>query len=305
MTQLFDQTFDLSVHDMFACWGSGATLYCPSDSARRIPHQFVRRHELSCWFSTPSTIALLGRLRMLRPDDFPTLRLSLFCGEPLPKRLAGEWLKAAPRSVVENLYGPTETTIAITAFRVPRDLAGLPDIVPIGTALPGQMAVVDAPQGEPGELALGGSQVTAGYWRQDALTEQRFKTRAGHRWYLTGDRAVFDGATLHFLGRLDRQVKIAGHRVELQEIESVLREAAGCDSVAALAWPIDSDGLAQGVVGVVTEESAPDAAMTALLRQRLAPYMVPARFLRLAEWPLNTNGKTDYTLLQTLVSGRP
>lgn len=120
-TQLFDLTFDLSVHDMFVCWGAGATLFRVPDKARFAPRDFVRRHDLTTWFSVPSTAATMLGLRALRPDDLPSLRLALFCGEALPKRLAVAWAQAAPNAVIENLYGLTETTIALTAFRMPRD----------------------------------------------------------------------------------------------------------------------------------------------------------------------------------------
>jgi non-ribosomal peptide synthetase component F len=120
-TQLFDLTFDLSVHDTFVCWGAGATLFRVPDKARFAPRDFVRRHDLTTWFSVPSTAATMLGLRALRPDDLPSLRLALFCGEALPKRLAVAWAQAAPNAVIENLYGLTETTIALTAFRMPRD----------------------------------------------------------------------------------------------------------------------------------------------------------------------------------------
>ena len=143
-TQLFDLTFDLSVHDMFLCWGAGATLYRVPDNARFAPRDFVRRHGLTMWFSVPSTAAMMLGLRALRPGDFPSLRLGLFCGEALPKRLALAWAAAAPNAVIENLYGPTEATIALTAFRLPRDpraLEALPEVMPIGARLPNQDAL--------------------------------------------------------------------------------------------------------------------------------------------------------------------
>ena len=83
-TQLFDLTFDLSVHDMFLCWGAGAALFRIPDNVRFVPRDFVRRHALTTWFSVPSTAAMMLGLRALRPGDFPSLRLGLFCGEALP-----------------------------------------------------------------------------------------------------------------------------------------------------------------------------------------------------------------------------
>jgi amino acid adenylation domain-containing protein len=313
-SQLFDLTFDLSVHDMFLCWGAGAALYCPTDSGRMAPRDFVRQHDLTFWFSTPSTAAFMWRLQMLRPDDFPSLRWGLFCGEALPRRLVEAWVKAAPNATVENLFGPTEATIAITAFRLPdnrRWLTELPETVPIGRPLPDQRTMIlradghPALDGEAGELCLAGSQVTDGYWQQPELTAERFirvtPDAAGEVWYRTGDRVRMDPAHgLLFLGRLDRQVKILGHRVELEEVEAALRRGAACDSVAAIAWPVDGDGLARGIVGFVAESGASNEAIIAACRRTLPPYMIPALVHRVADWPLTSNGKTDYTRLRRL-----
>ncbi|WP_160936200.1 amino acid adenylation domain-containing protein [Teichococcus coralli] len=313
-TQLFDLTFDLSVHDMFLCWKSGGALFCVPDRARMAPGEFVRRHDLSFWFSVPSVAMIMARLRMLQPDALPSLRWSLFCGEALPRRIAEVWAEAAPNSVVENLYGPTEATIAITAFRLPANpaaIARLPEIVPIGAPLPGQQARVIMADGAPavtgmdGELYLGGSQVAEGYWRRPDLTVERFSPPADAteppRWYRTGDRAmVSEEHGLIFLGRLDRQIKLGGHRVELQEVEVALRRAAATDSVAAIASPLDSLGLPKGITAFVTEDSLDSEAILAACRATLPPYMVPFRVYRVAEWPVNDNGKTDYAALRRM-----
>jgi amino acid adenylation domain-containing protein len=294
-TQLFDLTFDLSIHDLFVTWLSGATLYCPADGTRRGPYEFVNQHALTCWFSTPSTVAFMSRLRMLRPGGLPSLRWSLFCGEALPKTLAQQWVTTAANAIVENLYGPTEATIAITGFRLPADLSDLPDILPIGEPFAGQSATIEGD-----ELMLGGSQVTEGYWRQPEVTAERFIQRGSERLYRTGDRATRTAHGLCFQGRLDRQVKILGNRVELFEVEGVLRTGAGCDSVAAIAWPI-RDGIAYGVVAMVAEESLTDQVVIAECRRRLPSYMVPSRLVRVADWPLNSNGKTDYSALVAIL----
>jgi D-alanine--poly(phosphoribitol) ligase subunit 1 len=313
-TQLFDLTFDLSVHDMFVCWGAGATLFRVPDNARFSPRDFVRRNALTTWFSVPSTAAMMLGLRALRPGDFPSLRLSLFCGEALPKRLAVAWMAAAPNSVIENIYGPTEATIALTAFRLPRDpraLDELPEVVPVGAPFPGQDArPVDpsgklVPDGEEGELCLAGNQVTEGYWRRPDLTSQRFVRFdwdvAGRTWYRTGDRARRSREHgLEFLGRLDRQVKIAGHRVELQEVEAVLHRAAAANA-AAIAWPLGPDGLARGIVGFVAATARPSDFIIDACRQILPPYAMPSTIHRVEEWPLNSSGKTNHARLRDLM----
>lgn len=311
-TQLFDLTFDLSVHDMFLCWGAGATLFRVPDSARFAPRDFVRRHALTMWFSVPSTAATMLGLHALRPGDFPSLRLGLFCGEALPKRLAVAWAAAAPNAVIENLYGPTEATIALTCYRVPRDeevLDPLPDFVPIGTPLPEQDAQpVDpsgqpVPDGEEGELCLAGSQVTDGYWQRPDLTTQRFVRFDwdDRIWYRTGDRVRRTREHgLVFLGRLDRQVKVAGHRVELQEIEAVLHRAANANA-AAIAWPISPDGLARGIVGFVAQTTQSVENILNACRQALPAYAVPSSIHRVDDWPLTSSGKTDLASLRDLM----
>jgi acyl-coenzyme A synthetase/AMP-(fatty) acid ligase len=121
------------------------------------------------------------------------------------------------------------------------------------------------------------------------------------RWFRTGDRVV--ATPEHgfvFLGRTDTQAKIGGHRVELQEIEEVVRCAANCDLVAALPWPVDADGLASGVLVFLTASAVPDEAILAACRDRLPLYMVPACLRRVADWPLNPNGKTDRKQLAAL-----
>ena len=313
--QLFDFSFDLSVHDMFLCWAAGACLYSAPQNAKSMPRDFVRRHQLTFWFSVPSTAVFMSRMHVLKPGDFPSLRWSLFCGEALPMRLAREWQKAAPNSIVENLYGPTEATIAFTAYRVPQGgeagTDGL-DFVPIGWPLPGQAVAVlgsdglPVRDGEVGELCLGGSQVAGGYWRSPDKTAERFApprcAPEGTRWYRTGDLAV-NGPQhgLLFMGRIDRQVKIRGHRVELQEIEAVIRSEAGTDAVGVLPWPVLENGLAMGVAGFLSGRRATIAEIIEGCRRRLPEYMVPTNLHDLAEWPLNANGKTDYGALRSIL----
>ena len=314
-SQLFDFSFDLSVHDMFLAWSAGACLYCAPEAVIGL-HDFIRRCRLTFWFSVPSTAAFMRQLRMLKPGSYPDLRWSLFCGEALPMGLAATWQRAAPNAVVENLYGPTEATIAFTAYRLPRvrpaALETLPT-VPIGTPLAGQQAVIADASGEPlpagdtGELYLGGSQVAAGYWQAPEQTAARFRpprhADAGDlRWYRTGDRAVADPEHgLIFLGRMDRQAKIRGHRVDLAEVENAMRLAAGTDTVAAVPWPVGDDGLALGLIGFAAgSRRAPDEIIESC-RDCLPDYMVPSRVCRVGDWPINRNGKTDYAALMELL----
>lgn len=318
-SQMSDLSFDWSVHDLYVCWEGGACLVSVPEQSHLAPAKLIRNERLTMWASVPSAVGLMLNMRMLKPGAFPTLRASVFCGEPLPAAFAAAWQQAAPQSIVENLYGPTETTVAITRYRwdpatSPAQSAG--GIVPIGWMFEGQHgAVVDGelrpvPEGTPGELCLAGSQVALGYWKNPAETARRFVTLPGRgptRWYRTGDlvRQGEDGC-LYYLGRMDDQVKIRGYRVELPEIDHAVRQSCGAELVATVAWPV-RDGSAEGVVTFVSGTPAGDRRaepIVAACRRALPEYMVPREICFLDEMPLSPNGKIDRRRLVQLLQER-
>jgi acyl-coenzyme A synthetase/AMP-(fatty) acid ligase len=153
-------------------------------------------------------------------------------------------------------------------------------------------------RGQVGELAIAGRQLALGYLGLEALTAERFPVIGGKRWYLTGDLAMEDEAgVFHHLGRMDNQVKIHGHRVELEDIEAHLRVVAGTDQVAAVAWPVDN-GVAREIVGFVVRSDLAGSRIREALRRRLPPYMVPASIHALPRLPRNATGKLDRRALQ-------
>lgn len=301
LSQLFDLTFDLSAFDIFAAWQNGACVCCPEAGQLLRPSDFVGKSGLTVWFSVPSTAMFLERLGGLKPAMFPRLRLSLFCGEALTAELANAWSAAAPNSIVENLYGPTEATIACTAHRwEPESAPGANGFVPIGEPIGATQArVVDealrevAP-GEAGQLLLAGPQVVEGYWDDPTATARAFVTMQedGHG-YLTGDRVIRprEGAPLEYLGRVDSQIKILGHRVELEEVEAVLREEARAEAIA-VGWPLTPSGAA-GIVAFIESASVDTVQLRRALSERLPEYMVPRELRLVGELPLNANGKRD------------
>jgi amino acid adenylation domain-containing protein len=313
LSQMFDTTFDLSVFDMFVAWQQGGSVHCPARAALWNPMSFIRDQKLTVWFSVPSMAMLMKRLGALKPSAFPSLRWSLFCGERLPVDVATAWTAAAPRSILENLYGPTELTVACTAYRWdPRrspaecEAAG----VPIGYPLPGMHAIVadeglsEVAPGEPGELLMTGPQRTAGYWHDEAATAKAFVRVDGWAdvFYRTGDRVCrpADGGPLRFLGRVDHQIKVRGYRVELAEVESMLLEVPGVESAAALGWPVSPSGL-QGIAAFVTGHSIEPSAIRSSLQIKLQDYAVPQTIRVLPALPLNANGKVDRRALATLL----
>ena len=198
------------MHDVFVSLSAGSTLYVIPDREQQSPGGGTRRHALTFWFSTPSTAALMRRLGGLTPHAFPSVRTSLFCGEPLPQDLANTWSQAAPNSFVENFYGSTEATIAITRFRLPmaeRDRLG--GVVPIGVPFEGQFAAlcdangryVTACEGAEGELMVSGNQIALGYWEDSSQSKARFLSNLmgdphGRRWNKTGDLTRYEEVTV-------------------------------------------------------------------------------------------------------------
>jgi amino acid adenylation domain-containing protein len=312
LSQLFDLTFDLSAFDTFAAWQHGACVCCPDAGELLRPSDFVREAGLTVWFSVPSAAMFLERLGGLRIGMFPTLRLSLFCGEALPAELANAWAAAAPNSTVENLYGPTEATIACTAHRWERNAPpGANGFVPIGDGIGATVTQVVDEQlnevalGEPGQLLLGGPQVVEGYWDDAAATARSFVTMQGNgRGYLTGDRVVRTraGAPLEYLGRLDSQIKILGHRVELEEVEAVVREEAHADAIA-VGWPLTQSGAA-GIVAFVADPTLDKIRLRRALLARLPEYMVPREVRLVRDLPLNANGKHDRKALLSILEAK-
>ncbi|MGK5093074.1 amino acid adenylation domain-containing protein [Deltaproteobacteria bacterium TL4] len=311
-SQMFDLTFDLSVHDLFICWERGACLCVVPQASLMGPAKFIREKQLTLWFSVPSVVMFMAKMKMLKPNAFPTLRYSFFCGEALPVSSVQAWQQAAFHSKIDNLYGPTEATIAITRFpwTEASQASCLNGIVPIGWIFESQHGCVIASNrkevqvGEVGELCLSGTQISRGYLNNVEQNSSKFITLADRKdalWYRTGD-LVKQGADgcLYYLGRLDDQVQIRGHRVELQEVDHVLRNLTGCDLIASV--PKKSEGSVEALVAFIGEKTAADErTLIQQCKQRLPEYMVPQRIYFIHEMPLNVNGKIDRSQLMKIL----
>lgn len=314
VSQAYDLTFDPVIHDLFTCWTAGACLVFIPDNSVMAPAKIIREKNLTVWFSVPSVIGFMRRMGLLKPGAFPSLRRSLFCGEPLPADSVLAWRKAAPSSTVENLYGPTETTVILTRYKWMDGLSAnqcVNGITPIGWPLPGQQArVCDAegravPTGQSGELYLAGPQVVGRYWRDEDLSGRKFVRLAntgGELWYRTGDLARQDETgCLYFLGRIDDQVKVRGYRIELQEVDFVLRRIVQDDQATTVAWPV-RDGHAEGLVAFVRSSvQIGEHEILDRIRKALPEYMVPRKIQEVPDLPLNANGKIDRRKLVSML----
>ncbi|MGH8793285.1 MAG: amino acid adenylation domain-containing protein [Stackebrandtia sp.] len=296
----FDLTFDGSVHDLFVTWAQGGTLVAPQRNQLLSPVKTVNNLKLTHWFSVPSLISFAARLDTLKPGSMPTLKWSLFGGEAVPLEAARRWRAAASNSRVEVLYGPTELTIACTAYRMPADPADWPETpngtTPIGTCLPTlefQLLDDDGVPADSGELCVRGPQRFPGYL-DPANNEGNFVpagSDAEEAWYRTGDRVAWQDGNLIYLGRSDHQVKIHGHRIEPGEIEAVLRQLPGVRDATVLAVPAADDE--PELTAAVSGGACVPEQLYSTLSQRLPAYMVPRRITVLDQLPLNPNGKID------------
>ncbi len=251
----------------------------------------IRRHKVTHLQCTPSMA------RMLVANDEARAALGqvkhiMVGGEALPGALAAE-LAQITGAPVQNMYGPTETTIWSTTARS----RGGEGVVGIGTPIANTtLQVLDdaqqpLPLGAEGELWIGGAGVTRGYWQRPELTAERFVQIGGERLYRTGDlvRLRADGA-VDFLGRADHQVKIRGYRIELGEIETLLDAQPGVTQSVVMARE-DVPGDVR-LVGYVLGHADTGALKSALARV-LPAHMVPSALVRLDRFPLTPNKKID------------
>jgi len=291
--------FDVSVFEVFATLTAGATL-CIADDDQRIDPDLLsammRQEQVTVAELPPALLPLLD------PDALPDLRLLSVGGEAFAGKLVEVWRTA--RREFWNGYGPTETTVVVTLKRCDGAYVGNP---PIGRPMPGYRAhVVDeelrlVPRGSVGELCISGPCVAVGYSGSADETASAFvPTPDGtERMYRTGDlvRWRADG-DLDFLGRVDRQVKVAGNRIELLEIEAVMLSYDGV--VAASAQVIDTP-VAPMLIGYFVGSEVDKAELHRHLRGALPSYAMPQRLIGIPAIPLTVSGKVDLTALASAI----
>ncbi|WP_086839091.1 non-ribosomal peptide synthetase [Amycolatopsis kentuckyensis] len=292
--------FDVALWEFFWPLISGGTLVLARPGGHRDPRYLadvIRRLGVTDVHFVPSM------LREFLPEaaGLPGLRRVFCSGEALTPALRDR-LHATLDVELHNLYGPTETTIEVTAWTSP---PGPVATVPIGRPLWNtQLYVLDrwlrpVPPGVAGELYLAGTQLARGYQGQPGLSAGRFVANPfgapGSRMYRSGDRARWNhDGEVEYLGRVDHQVKVRGVRVEPAEIETVLRGHDGVSDVVVLPRPLAA-GDHQLVAYVIGTAGAD--ALRAHAAERLPQYMVPAAFVALAAFPVTASGKLDRAAL--------
>ncbi|MFC9545233.1 amino acid adenylation domain-containing protein [Streptomyces sp. NPDC056956] len=301
--------FDMTAYDLLGTLIAGACVVLPAPERDRDPGHWLdlmREHRVTLWHSVPALLGLLlDGMDDLGVDALPDLRVVLLGGDWIPVTLPGRLRARASRARVISLGGATEASMDSTIFEVEQvDPAW--QSIPYGVPMANQTAYVTdpdlrlVPPGVPGELYLGGTGLAWGYADAPGQTADRFLPNPfsgvpGDRMYRTGDLARYrpDGS-LELLGRVDFQVKIAGHRIELGEVEAALRDRPGIAQAVAAAVTVDGQ---RRLVGYVVPEEGADPVDPAAVREHLATrlpgYMVPSVLVALERLPLSPNGKVD------------
>ncbi|WP_108880280.1 amino acid adenylation domain-containing protein [Anderseniella sp. Alg231-50] len=301
-------TFDVSVWEFFWSFAVGSTLVVAEPGghvAMRYLYTLMDVHQVTYLHFVPSIL----RLFLMLPDLDKLPIKKLFCsGEALGfDSVETFYQKANAHAEVHNLYGPTEAAVDVSYYHCQRKSSD--GMIPIGKPVSNTgLYVLDengqpSPIGVPGELHIGGIQLARGYWAREELTAERFVTTElpdirYKRLYKTGDLAYFrrDGEIV-YMGRNDFQVKINGVRMELGEIETVIRSDEKTKDVVVVAE--DINGNKNLIAYVVSSEPTADVAeaLKALVAESRPSYYVPREIRFLGEMPLTVSGKINRKLL--------
>lgn len=318
VAQLANPAFDATTFEVWSTLGAGATVVVlPAVTDMTVPawSRLVRDEGITTMFLTTSLFHMVAREE---PGALHGVRDVLVGGEQMDLAATRRVLADRPPTRLVNVYGPTETTTFATWFACTEESLAGRDRIPIGQPLhQTDLRILDedgrpVAQGETGELHIGGARVAAGYLGRPDLTAQRFVPLAlpgdqpGALHYRTGDLARRDaGGAVELLGRADRQVKLRGFRIELEEIErAAVRTglvdaafvektgAAGAERLTAfvLPRPADSDDAPRAAAELTVE-------LAHRLADELPSYMVPTAWRVLDSVPLGATGKADRAVL--------
>jgi amino acid adenylation domain-containing protein len=306
--------FDLSVFDLFGTFAAGAALVLPEPGAERDPSRWrnlVREHGVTAWNSAPALADLL--LDGADPMSLGGLRLMMVSGDWAPLSLPAKLSAPAPKARLVVLGGATEAAI----WSIFHEVTEVPPewlSIPYGRPLKNQAVYVLSarlerqPVWASGDIYIAGLGLALGYLGDPVMTAERFikHPRTGERLYRTGDLGRYmPSGEIEFLGRVDNQVKIAGHRIELGDVEAALQRHPDVAAAAAVAVG-ELRGFKRLAAFVVLEAGA-EVSIERLrewLRHQLPAYMAPGVLRTIERLPLSDNGKVDRNALVQLAAAR-
>ncbi len=298
--QFAPATFDASIWDIFATLTSGATLYVVSEEVKSSAmqlEQYIADNRIEIATLPPAYV------RMMNLGRISGLKKLITAGEAAQTESAREFQRYGQ---FYNAYGPTESSICATIFRMEEGVDQRRANIPIGRPIANtRIYITDGtgnlkPIGTIGEICIGGAGLARGYWKNPVLTQEKFiadPLRPGERIYKTGDlgRWLPDG-NIEFIGRKDSQVKIRGCRVELQEIETAVLQYPGVQSAAVVARR-GKNGDNELVAYIVAGSPFDRQSLIEHLASSLPSFMLPTFYVPLQSLPLTDSGKLDRSQL--------
>ncbi|MDA2932872.1 amino acid adenylation domain-containing protein [Acidobacteria bacterium AH-259-D05] len=306
--------FDNSVFDLYMSMFSGACLLPLSRAELKDPTnilQHMDENNATVWFSVPSLIIYLLSLHVLKKDNFKHIRKIIFGGEGFPKNKLKELYDLfGDRAQLINVYGPTECTCICSSYLISdKDFEGptaMGTLAPLGhIARHFYYLILDEKKdpvtpGEVGELYLGGMNVGSGYWGNLEESQRSFVQNPLNKdyraiLYRTGDlvRCNPGDRKIFFCGRKDRQIKVMGYRIELEEIEAALN---GTGLIHECAVTYGRKNGYDEITGFVVS-SFSEKEIRAKIKEIIPSYMVPRKIIHMDSLPQNTNGKIDWKKL--------
>ncbi|AXY73682.1 amino acid adenylation domain-containing protein [Paraflavitalea soli] len=301
-------SFDLTVTSLFTPLTTGNTiLLYEEDGVLLAIENVVRDNRAGVVKLTPSHLKLLRDNGMLAQNT--SIRRWIVGGEALDSQLARDVYQIMEgRATIFNEYGPTEATVGCMIYTF--DPADGTSQVPIGTPINNLQIYLLDPYLQPvpamaaGDMYIAGTGLAAGYWRQEELTVQKFISNPfipGQKMYCTGDRGRRLGnGQLEFLGRKDLQVKINGHRIELNEISHALQEHPAIQGAIVVQHP--ATGKLQAYYTIKNNGAISEPALRQYLAGKIPYYMMPVSFTILEHIPLTPNGKVDMKALPAVTT---
>ena len=299
-------SFDLSVMAIYPCLTSGGTLNLVDKDMIKKPkllNEMLMNTPINVWVSTPSFIEMCLLLPNLNEEQYSSLYQFFFCGEILPHKTAKALVNRYPNATIYNTYGPTEATVAVTSIQITQEVLEQYNPLPVGVSRPGTtLSTTDE-----GELVIEGQSVSLGYLKNEEKTTAVFNFEDCVRTYHTGDKAKEEDGLWFIQGRIDFQIKLNGYRMELEEIETQLRQSQYVRETIVV--PVYKNGKVVHLIGAVVphEKVEDNLEMTTNikheLKSRLPEYMIPRKFEWMEQLPLTSNGKLDRKKIAEVVNG--
>ncbi len=300
--------FDNSVFDMFLALYTGCKTVIIPEVLFMYPEKlfdFLDDEKISVIFWVPTVMISVANSGVLAKKKLESLELILFAGEVMPIKQLNEWIVAYPDAKFVNMYGPTEATDIVLYYVVDREFDP-GQTLPIGVPCANMKALILneknelCRQGETGELCIGGTGISTGYWNAPHLTEKAFiqnplNNKYRDRLYRTGDLVYeADDGNIMFIGRADSQIKLRGNRIELGDIEAAAASMDDIKNCCAL-FSHDTEEI---YLFLETDAQITQRKFNMELKKQLPAYMIPQKTVSMPEFPHTPSGKIDRQLLK-------